>query len=122
MTRPRGGPARSLAARDGGAGTIIVLGVVAATAGLALLAAPVAGISILRHRATVAADAAALAAADVLVGIVPGRPCALAETLAAANGAALEACVPDGLIVTVRVGIGNGFVPVTALATAGPPP
>lgn len=69
-----------------------------------------------------AADAAALAAADVASGLLPGFPCAQAERVAEANGATLEACHVDGLIATVSVGSSVLGIPVTAGATAGPPP
>ncbi len=100
---------------------MLVLSVVAATVLVAGLLGPVVGASVVRHRATVAADAAALAAADTLVGIASGDPCARAAETAAANGASVLRCVPDGLVVTVRVRVGWSFVPLEADATAGPP-
>jgi secretion/DNA translocation related TadE-like protein len=68
-----------------------------------------------------AADAGALAAADVAVGLIPGVPCEAAEQIVAANGAVLTGCVADGLIVTVsadRLFLG---LRLRAVATAGPP-
>ncbi len=107
--------------RDRGAGTIVVLGIASATVALTGLLLPVTAVSIARHRAVTAADAAALAAADVLVGIDVGDPCVLAGAVAMADGVTLERCVPDGLVVTVRVRVAEGLVPVEASATAGPP-
>ncbi len=69
-----------------------------------------------------AADAAALAAADVAVGIVAGFPCETAATVASANGATLANCETDGLIVTVVAERELFGLAVTATATAGPPP
>lgn len=74
-----------------------------------------------KQRSAAAADAAALAAADVAVGIVPGVPCAAAASLATANGAILTRCEPDGAVVTVRVDIRILGFDVPATATAGPP-
>jgi secretion/DNA translocation related TadE-like protein len=68
-----------------------------------------------------AADAAALAAADVAVGILPGIPCEIAATVATANGAVLTACVLDGLVVTVSTQRDFLGLALRADATAGPP-
>jgi len=103
-----------------GAGSVLVLAVVAATVLVTGMLAPVAGISVVRHRATTAADAAALAAADSLVGVTTGDPCERAGEVAAAAGASVLRCVPDGLVVTVRVRVVGTFIPVEADATAGP--
>ena len=98
-------------------------------AAAALLAAgslgPIVTISVARHRAAVAADAAALAAAAGTAGLVEvpdGDPCALAAELAARHGAALRACRVDGLEATVEVEIATALGPVAARASAGPPP
>ena len=68
-----------------------------------------------------AADAAALAAADVASGLVSGYPCATAALVAAANGAAVASCAVDGLVVTVSASRDILGLAVTATATAGPP-
>jgi len=109
------------AARDRGAGTVLVLATVMATVMLAGLLVPLVEVGIVRHRAAAAADAAALAAADALIGVVGGDPCRRAAELAAANGAELRRCVPDGLVVTVEVVAGVPPIVVAAAATAGPP-
>jgi secretion/DNA translocation related TadE-like protein len=77
-----------------------------------------------RHRATTAADLAALAAA---VHAVEGRDaCAGAATIASANAAELTACTTSpGAVVDVTVGVpvrlGRlGVVTATASARAGP--
>jgi secretion/DNA translocation related TadE-like protein len=68
-----------------------------------------------------AADASALAAADVAVGVVPGIPCEVAATVAAANGAVLTSCVFDGLVVTVSTQRDFVGLALRADARAGPP-
>ena len=106
---------------DRGAGTPLVVGVLAAVAiaGLTLIgaASALAG----AHRVTVAADAAALAAADVMLGWVPGDPCEVAERVAVAHDTVLAGCRTEGLsmIVTVRAPVLG--VSVERSARAGPP-
>ena len=68
-----------------------------------------------------AADAAALGAADVAAGILPGTPCAAAASVAIANRVILRGCQVDGLVVTVSVGTTFWGIPLVAAATAGPP-
>ena len=75
-----------------------------------------------RERTAGAADAAALAAADVVAGVVPGSPCARAGETAAAGGARLVACDVDGATATVAVESLRPGPVVAARATAGPPP
>jgi hypothetical protein len=67
-----------------------------------------------------AADAAALAAADVSSGIAPGSPCGAAAEVAAANLSGLAACSIDGRVVTVRLKRDFLGFDVAATATAGP--
>jgi secretion/DNA translocation related TadE-like protein len=69
-----------------------------------------------------AADAAALAAADVRVGLLAGEPCATASRVAEANGASLAQCTVDGLVVTVTAFRTVAGFAVRVAATAGPPP
>jgi secretion/DNA translocation related TadE-like protein len=68
-----------------------------------------------------AADAAALAAADVVAGHLPGVPCEVAETVTIANNAALMGCVRVGLIVTVTTNRSFLGFTLQAEARAGPP-
>lgn len=97
---------------------------------VAIVAAMLAAVSLLvplsialvaKQRAAGAADAAALAAADIAIGLVPGSPCSAAESVAGANGARLRACEIDGVIVTVRVEVPVAGFEVSGAATAGPP-
>ena len=100
-----------------------VLGVAIAgsiVAALALVIPLYTGLGI-RERVDTAADAAALAGADVAAGISPGAPCLIAAHIAEANGATLEACAVDGLVVTVRARVRFFGLNLTSMATAGPP-
>lgn len=107
---------------DRGSGTLLAVTVVSAvvvvTAAILLLSQ----VLVARVQAGGAADAAALAAADVASGRQPGYPCELAASVASANGTSLQSCEVDGLIVTVSVGRGILGFDVGARATAGPPP
>ena len=81
-----------------------------------------------RHRASVAADLAALAAADVVSGRRPGDPCELAQRVAQRNGGELTQCATseDGSVVVqvlVRPGKGKEVLgPARVRARAGPAP
>jgi secretion/DNA translocation related TadE-like protein len=68
-----------------------------------------------------AADGAALAAADVVIGIDPGVPCEVAATVAEANKALLVGCVVDGAVVTVSTNRTIFGLVLAAEASAGPP-
>ncbi len=107
---------------DAGAGSVVTVAVIAALILAVGLCLPIGAVLADRQRAAGAADAAALAAADVAIGIRGGSPCAAAEVVSSANGAGLTSCVVDGVIVTVGVRIVRGVLPIAAVATAGPPP
>lgn len=112
---------RSRCTTDRGAASVLAIALLAATLALTLACMPLYSALVERQRMAGAADAAALAAADVAVGREPGVPCVIAAQLAAANQAVLDRCIVDGIIVTVRVGSSAGIAPITATATAGPP-
>lgn len=104
-----------------GAGSVLTIGVLCCIIATVLLLGPLARTLVLRSELTGAADAAALAAADVARGISAGVPCVVAESVARENGATMADCRVDGVIVTVRVrAVVLGFA-VSATATAGPP-
>lgn len=105
------------------AGTSLAAGMVAATATLSLGLALVGGASVTAQRLATAADAAALAAADVTIGAVVGAEsaCVAAARLAEANGAVLLRCEPRGFVATVEVSIIYAGFTATARARAGPP-
>ena len=121
--RARGEP-RSVAWRGGhherGAGSVLAVAIVAAVIAVTALALPLYMVLAAKQAAGGAADAAALAAADVRVGIVPGEPCVVAASVASANGAELGACEFDGLVVTVTAHTRVAGFAVEASATAGP--
>src|SRR5690554_7901559 len=104
-----------------GAGSILVVAILAAVIGVTALALPLYSVLVVKRAIGGAADAAALAAADVAVGRAAGVTCEVAARVAEANGAVLTACQPDGLVVTVRVEARAAGFTITAIATAGPP-
>lgn len=107
---------------DDGAGSVMALGIIGALVLLAATAIPLYAVLATRSAVAGAADAAALAAADVRVGVVGGFPCDVAAEVAAANGVALTACEVDGYIATVAVERSVLGFAVTQRATAGPSP
>jgi len=118
-------PAGSSAERGSATVWVLAFSAVLATIGLAVVLVGAAVVA--RHRATAAADLAALAGA---VRAVRGDadPCATAATVAAANSAQLLSCsVGDDAVVEVRVGVpvrlGRlGVHEATGRARAGPVP
>jgi len=104
-----------------GAGSVLAVAIVASIVGVTSMFIPLYTGLQLRHVLSGTADAAALAAADVAVGISRGFPCEVAAEFAAANGATLSSCTVDGLVVTVSVSRPFFGILVTAFATAGPP-
>ena len=104
-----------------GAGSVLAIGLVAALVCLTLMLVPLYAVLVAKQSIAGAADAAALAAADVRVGLEAGQPCAVASRVAAANGAALSACSVDGLVVTVVATTSVAGFAVSVAATAGPP-
>ena len=102
-------------------GSILAASVAGSTILLTALVLPL-GAALVEKRAIAgAADAAALAAADVASGLVPGVPCDAAATLATTNGGSLTSCEVDGAVVTVGVSGSVLGIPFTIHATAGPP-
>ncbi|WP_289249054.1 helicase [Galbitalea sp. SE-J8] len=94
---------------------------VAASVALLALAVPLYTVLAGRSRIAATADASALAAADAASGAIAGEPCTAAKSVARGNGARLDACVVDGLVVTVRATASIGGLAVAVAATAGPP-
>jgi secretion/DNA translocation related TadE-like protein len=103
-----------------GAGSVAALGLGLGIVAVMMLVLPLYGALAARHVVVGAADAAALAAADTASGLVPGYPCDAAARVAAVNGASLEECRVDGLVVTVTVGTEILGLAVREIATAGP--
>jgi secretion/DNA translocation related TadE-like protein len=119
---------RGVAGRDGGAGTVLALGLVAVLASVLLLGAALGAAVLARHRAAAAADLAALAAADRSVGRASGPACATAARVAVTNDALLVGCrvAADGsVLVEVRVELPppwGRLGTASARARAGRPP
>ena len=109
--------------RDGerGAGSILAVALVAGMLCLAALCTPLLAALPALQRAAGAADAAALAAADVASGALPGIPCEAAARVARANGVTLGRCEVDGIVATTTVGVRVAGVEIAASATAGSP-
>ena len=99
---------------------MLALGTVAVLAVAAAGTLPFALGTTVKHRVKDAADAAALAAANVALGLHPGEPCATAATVAAGNAATLVDCSIDGVVVTVTAGATLLGLRLTATSTAGP--
>jgi secretion/DNA translocation related TadE-like protein len=104
-----------------GSGSLLAVAVIAATIAVVSLLVPLAVALSGVERARAAADASALAAADVAVGISPGVPCESAAAVAAANGARLDGCSVDGAVDTGGVAVTVLGLGVRSRATAGPP-
>ena len=107
--------------RDDGAGSALVVGLVAIVSICGLTVLGGAHALVRGQLVTAAADAAALAAGDVMLGWVPGDPCAVAERVATTHDVRLSACVADGASVLVRVETGILGITVSRSARAGLP-
>jgi secretion/DNA translocation related TadE-like protein len=107
---------------DSGAGTVLVVALVGGVCAVSLTLIPLSSVLVAKQRVQSAADASALAAADVAAGAAPGEPCVVAASVASGNGATLSKCVLDGLVATVRVRDTALGMTVSGTATAGPPP
>lgn len=115
---------------DRGSGSVLVLALCLVALALAAAVAGLGSALVARHRAEAAADLAALAAADVLLGRAPGAPCAAAGRLVRRDRAGrttLDDCQIEGR--TARVAVSTrpvGWVAAlgtaTAVARAGPSP
>jgi len=106
---------------DSGSGSVLAVGILGGVgAALTLLVPLYTGLSI-RESVSDAADASALAAADVAAGDAPGSPCTVAADAAAANRAHLARCSVDGLVVTVTTSVDFLGLALRSTATAGPP-
>ena len=112
---------RDALASERGSGSILAVAIVAAVLMLFSLVLPVATVLSAQQRVAGAADASALAAADIAVGIRAGSPCPIAATVTAANNARLDGCLVDGTTATVRVTASVLGFEVSARATAGRP-
>lgn len=104
-------------------GSVSVISI-AMIGGILALTGCIAGISAafaVKQRIVGAADAAAVAAADVVSGAMPGYPCARADDAASINGATMVDCVINGPSVSVLVKAQILTFEVRVRARAGPP-
>ncbi len=108
-------------AGDDGAGSVLIVMLVAAVMLLTGLALPLNQALTLRQRVANAADAAALAAADTASGLSAGYPCENAAEAARLNGAQLGECVLDAMEARVTATAVVLGMTVTVEARAGPP-
>ena len=105
-----------------GSGSVLAVALLGALFTLTAVLVPVLALLPVNQAVQGAADAAALAAADVASGLVPGVPCVTAARSAELNGALLVACSVDGLNATVVVSRTVGGFPIGSRARAGPAP
>ena len=105
------------------AGTVLAAAIVMTVGAAAVGIGALSGAAVTAQAVTGAADNAALAAADVALGLAPGDPCAEASRIVDAFGARLRGCEllerPEGTTVTVVVEARFGVFPVTVKARAG---
>jgi secretion/DNA translocation related TadE-like protein len=104
-----------------GAATVLMIGVIAVIVAVAGFAVTLGLVVTARHRASAAADAAALAAADTALGATAGIPCERAATVALAAGAHVVGCRQQGVCASVEVRLSVLTFEVRARALAGPP-
>lgn len=98
--------------------TVAVIGALVCMAGLCTSLAAVLGAA---QRLSVAADQAALAAADVASGLLPGVPCEQAARVASAHSGTLQHCAVEASVSTVEVGGSALGLALSARSSAGPP-
>lgn len=107
---------------DDGASTAMMLTVFASLMLLLAAALTLLQVHVAASRAAVAADLAALSAADVARGLMVGEPCALADQTSTAHGAVMTSCditAPGVAHVQVRLTSPIGLE-ATAESRAGP--
>ena len=105
-----------------GAGAVLAVGLAGAVIA-GFLVAGAAGVVLEAHlRVEAAADSAALAGADVRLGVATGLPCVAAAAMAAEADVRLDRCAVRGTLVRVRLSTDALGFPLGAEAVAGPPP
>ncbi|SJM69369.1 Membrane-spanning protein [Gulosibacter sp. 10] len=100
---------------------MLAIGILTATIALSIALIAALGAFALHTRVSVAADAAALAAADTASHRVPGEPCARAHAAAALHGVELVACESGYRESVVTVSAGFGPLELSSSARAGLP-
>lgn len=100
-------------------GSVVTAGIVSALLGVSLTVTG-AGATLIHGQITHgAADAAALAAADALVGLSSGDPCTRATEIAKLNGVTLTNCSVEKTSVVVRVASTSLGIRLDSTARAG---
>ncbi len=106
---------------DQGSGSILGVAILGAVIVVISLVFPFQIVLAAKQRIASAADASALAAADIAAGMLSGFPCPAASQVAGEHGATVTHCRIEGTTVTVRTStIVLGFQ-IAAQATAGQP-
>jgi len=100
-------------------GSVVTAGIVSALLGVTLTVTGAGAALIHGQIAHGAADAAALAAADALVGLSSGEPCARAAEIAMMNGVTLTKCSVEKTSVVVRVASTSLGIRLESAARAG---
>ena len=104
-----------------GAGSVLAVGLAGAVIAGFLLAGAT-GVVLEAHlRVVAAADSAALAGADVELGVASGLPCVVASATAARAHVRLDRCAVRGQLVRVQVSTSALGFTLGAEAVAGPP-
>ena len=106
---------------ENGSGSVLAIAVIGALLALVCTLLPLLAGFVASQSVGGAADAAALAAADVASGLIPGVPCVMAQRAAELSGAHLDSCDLDGVVATVRVSRTVAGMLAQARARAGPP-
>lgn len=107
--------------REHGSGSILVIAILAAILSVVSFLVPLTAVVIAKGSVAAAADASALASADVASGLLPGSPCVVAASIAAANRVNIGRCEVLGAVATVTVSRQVLGFRVTISARAGPP-
>lgn len=108
-----------------GSGAVLVVAMLGAIVMVTVTLIPLSGAFIASQNAANAADSAALAAADVASGLLPGIACERAASVSTANGATLNSCSVEGAIAQVGVTLSWSALGIALQASgharAGPP-
>lgn len=113
-------PARVIV-EDRGSGSTLALAIIGATAAIAIALLGVVGAFAAHTTASVAADAAALAAADTASNRLPGDACGRAALIASLHQTTLQTCSATRTESVVTVSHDLGWLTITASARAGLP-
>lgn len=115
---------RAMGARWGderGAGSGLVVGIIAVIFAVCGVLLGIMQLGAHSQRLAGAADAGALAAADIASGRHPGEPCSAAQLVATAHDAELAVCEIRGAEVYVEMTTSFAGMPLRERALAGPP-